>query len=634
MIEGRGIATFVAAGGLLIALAASAACSYKVARYCDDDTPCQDPELPFCDRTGEFSGIGNQCIANPFDGGVDINAILSALEVSRGELDPPFDPLITSYTLNLGLGAEDLTITPTAAETETSILVNESAVESGSPSAPVLLDLGPNSIEIEVLTASGSTTYTIDVSRGAGILQEAYIKASNTDPVDGFGSRIAISDDTLVVSSLGEDSDATGINGDQTDNTEAKSGAVYVFVRTGATWSQQAYIKASNSEGGVVGDQFGGSLTLSGDTLAVGARFEDSSATGINGVQGDNTAGNAGAVYIFVRTGTTWAQQAYIKASNTDPGDVFGSSVALDQDTLAVGASAENSSATGVDGDQSNNSATSSGAVYVFTRTATNWSQQAYIKASNTDDGDRFGTSLSLSADTLAVGASGEDSSDGRINGNESNDEAENAGAVYVFTRSGTDWTQQAYIKASNADAGDGFGGAVVISGDTLAVGASGEDSRATGVDGDETDDSAEDAGAVYVFARSGASWSPQAYLKASNPDTVDRFGAQLALSGNVLAVGATFEDSGSSNVNGDQADNGSADAGAAYLFTRQNTVWSQQAYLKTSNADADDHFGAVAISGNTVAVGASGESSSATGIGGSQNDNNADGAGAVYIFE
>jgi hypothetical protein len=634
MIEGRGIATFVAAGGLLIALAASAACSYKVARYCDDDTPCQDPELPFCDRTGEFSGIGNQCIANPFDGGVDINAILSALEVSRGELDPPFDPLITSYTLNLGLGAEDLTITPTAAETETSILVNESAVESGSPSAPVLLDLGPNSIEIEVLTASGSTTYTIDVSRGAGILQEAYIKASNTDPVDGFGSRIAISDDTLVVSSLGEDSDATGINGDQTDNTEAKSGAVYVFVRTGATWSQQAYIKASNSEGGVVGDQFGGSLTLSGDTLAVGARFEDSSATGINGVQGDNTAGNAGAVYIFVRTGTTWAQQAYIKASNTDPGDVFGSSVALDQDTLAVGASAENSSATGVDGDQSNNSATSSGAVYVFTRTATNWSQQAYIKASNTDDGDRFGTSLSLSADTLAVGASGEDSSDGRINGNESNDEAENAGAVYVFTRSGTDWTQQAYIKASNADAGDGFGGAVVISGDTLAVGASGEDSRATGVDGDETDDSAEDAGAVYVFARSGDSWSPQAYLKASNPDTVDRFGAQLALSGNVLAVGATFEDSGSSNVNGDQADNGSADAGAAYLFTRQNTVWSQQAYLKTSNADADDHFGAVAISGNTVAVGASGESSSATGIGGSQNDNNADGAGAVYIFE
>ena len=136
----------------------------------------------------------------------------------------------------------------------------------------------------------------------------------------------------------------------------------------------EAYLKASNTG---VGDLFGYSVSLSGDTLAVGAVGEASNTTGVNASQSDNSARGSGAVYIFTRSGTTWSQQAYLKASNTGRGDTFGHSVSLLGDTLTVGASYESSSATGVNGSQSDNSARESGAVYVFTRSGTTWSQQA-----------------------------------------------------------------------------------------------------------------------------------------------------------------------------------------------------------------------------------------------------------------
>ena len=121
-------------------------------------------------------------------------------------------------------------------------------------------------------------------------------------------------------------------------------------------------MKASNT---VTRDYFGFSVSLSGDTLAVGAYIESSNATGVNGNQSDNSATRSGAVYIFTRSGTTWSQQAYLKASNTGAGDYFGHSVSLSGDTLAVGAKSEASSATGINGDQKDNGAGSSGAVYV-----------------------------------------------------------------------------------------------------------------------------------------------------------------------------------------------------------------------------------------------------------------------------
>ena len=145
------------------------------------------------------------------------------------------------------------------------------------------------------------------------------------------------------------------------------------------------YFKASNTE---TRDYFGQSVALSadGNTLAVGAPIESSSAAGINGDQADNSASGAGAVYLFRFDGTSWAQQAYIKASNAGSGDRFGELVALSADgnTLAVGAQMEDSSATGINGDQADNSALEAGAVYLFRFDGTSWAQQAYIKASNT----------------------------------------------------------------------------------------------------------------------------------------------------------------------------------------------------------------------------------------------------------
>jgi FG-GAP repeat len=472
-----------------------------------------------------------------------------------------------------------------------------------------------------------------------------YIKASNTSTNDQFGKHVALSADgsTLAIGAFCEGSAATGINGNQFDQSAQNSGAVYVFTRNGMTWNQQAYIKASNTG---TGDLFGSSVALSADgsTLAVAAVGESSKATGIDSFQSDNSAPGAGAVYVFTRSGTTWSQQAYLKASNTGAGDEFGFSVALSADgsILGAGARLEDSAATGIGGNQTSNSAGEAGAVYVFTRIGTTWSQQAYVKASNTNGGDDFGYSVALSADgaTLAVGAFQEDGAATGINGNQASNSTLGAGAVYVFTRNGATWSQQAYVKASNTGAFDAFGFSVALSSDgsTLAVGAHSESSAATDVNGNQADNSAGGAGAIYVFTRGGTTWSQEAYIKASNTNANDLFGESVALSsdGSTLAVGA-LEDSSATGIDGNQADNSASLSGAVYEFTRSGTTWSQQAYVKATNTDASDLFGmSVALSndGLTLAVGASWESSAATGIGGNQADNSASSAGAVYVVQ
>ncbi len=444
----------------------------------------------------------------------------------------------------------------------------EASATSGNPAD----NTAPSAGAVYVYTRSG-TTWT----------QQAYIKASNPDAGDQFGTSVALSSDgsTLAVGAIGEDSSAIGIGGIETDNSATNAGAVYVFTRSGTTWTQEAYIKASNTG---ADDQFGISVALSdnGNTLAVGATGEDSALTGTAGIVDETTAGNAapgaGAVYVYTRSGTTWTQQAYIKASNTGADDQFGTSVALSSDgsTLAVGAIGEDSSAIGIGGIETDNSATNAGAVYVYLRSGTTWTQQAYIKASNTGGDDQFGISVALSdnGNTLAVGATGEDSAltgtAGIVNETTAGNAAPGAGAVYVFTRVGTAWTQEAYIKASNTGVLDLFGFSVSLSGDgdILAVGAIGESSAATGIGGNQTDNSAADAGAVYVYTRIGTTWTQQAYVKASNTGAGDQFGTSAVLSsdGNTLAVGAIGEDSSAIGIGGIETDNSATNAGAAYV--------------------------------------------------------------------
>jgi hypothetical protein len=493
---------------------------------------------------------------------------------------------------------------------------------------PASMQLSAGQLNLVINDNGASYPLTIDPS----FQQQAYVKASNTQAYDKFGSSVAISGDTLVIGAFEEDSFATGINGDQGDNSALSAGAVYVFTRVGTTWSQQAYLKASNSE---EQDSFGWSVAISGDTLAVGAFLEDSKATGINGDQADDAFFNAGAVYVFHRSGTEWTQQAYLKASNTGGGDQFGTAMAISGNTLVVSSPLESSKATGINGDGADNSAVQSGAVYVFIRSGTIWSQQAYVKASNTQGGDGFGKAVALSADTLVVGARGEGSKATGINGNQGDNTTAGAGAVYVFVRSGATWSQQAYIKASNTEAGDQFGWAVAVSGDTLVASAPYEDSKATGINGLQTDNTALQSGAVYIFSRAFTAWSQQAYVKASNTEAGDFFGTSVALSPSMLVVGATYDASNATGVNGNQSDNSAYGAGAAYAFTRNiSRVWSQQAYLKASNTAKEDFFGvAMAISGDTLVVTAPYEDGGSSGVNGDENSNSAAYSGSAYVF-
>lgn len=488
----------------------------------------------------------------------------------------------------------------------------------------------------------------ISISAGDGLaasqLVADYVKASNTLPTSFFGGAVALSADgsTLAVGSFGEDSAAIGVDGDQTNTLARSSGAVYVYARSGTSWVQQAYVKASNTG---ANDNFGDSLALSADgsALVVGARFEDGSSPGVNGNPFNNAANNAGAAYVFRRTAGTWAQEAYVKASNPHFGTLFGAAVAIsgDGETFAVGSPDENSAATGINGNHADTSATGAGAVYVYRRVVGTWAQEAYVKASNTGVVDSFGGSVALSNDgaTLAVGAQFEDSAATGVNGNQLDNSASNAGAAYVFTRSAGTWSQQAYLKAFNTGAVDYFGRKVSLSADgsSLAVSAPGEASAAMNVSGDPLDNSLPDAGAVYLFTRSAGVWSQRAYLKATNTAHQDHFGYSLALSadGTALAVGAAFEDGGVAGVDGNPLDNSVSQAGAVYLYTGFGSAWRPQSYLKPSNPGLGDLLGySVAISGDGsfVATGAPYEDGSATGVNGPINDAAGDG-GAVYVF-
>ena len=505
-----------------------------------------------------------------------------------------------------------------------------------------------------------SSAVMADGSAMAGAI--GYFKASNTDGTDSGdrfgGGSLAISGDgnTLVVGAHEEDSPATGINpADQDTNSQFASGAVYVFARdANGGWVQQAYIKAGNAEGAGYaseawqGDFFGYATALSndGNTLVVGAPGEDS---GTPGAGGDNSTSSAGAVYVYTRDGTSWSLQAYLKADSPERGQRFGTSVSISDDgaRLAVGAPT-----------LSGHRGSGVGRAYLFTFDGTVWSQEQAVIASNTGDFDAFGISVSLSGlgNILAVGAPAEDSNSTVIDGGtdaENDNSASDAGAAYIFVLGmGNVWEQQAYLKASNGEAGDNFGHKVALNGDgnTLVVTAPREDSAAIGVDSAlQGDNSATDSGAAYVFVRDMASavWTQQAYLKASNTQAGDEFGGTLyspasgtsgtigiSTDGNTIVIGAPGEGGLVSGLQVDQTDDNGGDNGAAYVFIRNGANWAQQAYLKASNAGG--WFGAntaISADGGSIVVGAASEGSDATGVGGDANNKNAPFSGAVYMY-
>lgn len=406
----------------------------------------------------------------------------------------------------------------------------------------------------------GSAGAVFVFRRTAGMwTQEAYLKASNPGYIYTFGATLAISADgnTLAVGSLNEDSSAVGIDG-VPDAGASNAGSVYVFVRTAGNWSQQAYVKAHNTD---ANDAFGGSLALSADghTMAVGAFAEAGGVGGATPDPHDNSAAWAGAVYVFERTGARWAQQAYLKHPFPQYADYFGRSVALssDGDILAVGVERDDSGSTGAGGNPADGSAVNSGAVFLFERSAGAWKVQEYLKPSNPGVVESFGASVALSGDgrTLAVGAPLEKGSSSGINGSASLGGSNFAGAVYVFSRSAAGWMQDAYIKATASSERSYFGWSVSLSSDAavLAVGSHG---------------ALNETGAVYLFRNSGAGWQQVWQSRSPAARASGAYGRWVALSANGrhLAVGEPGERGSGTGIQGPR-DAAFPYAGAVWLY-------------------------------------------------------------------
>ena len=355
-------------------------------------------------------------------------------------------------------------------------------LQNADISGSILLGANTNGIDF---TGADLTAALIDLDKEL---------ASDGSVGDQFGISVSVSGDTAIVGANFDDD-----NGDD-------SGSAYIFTRAGSNWSQSAKIKPSD---GVTGEQFGYSVSVSGDTVIVGA-WED-----------NDNGSDSGSAYIFTRTGSTWSEQAKIKPSDGSMDDQFGISVSVSGDTAIVGAN----------GDDDNG--TDSGSAYVFTRTGSNWSQQAKIKPSDGSVGDQFGISVSVSGDTAIVGANFDD------------DNGEASGSAYIFTRSGSTWSQQAKLTHGDGDADDWFGYSVSVSEaeDTVIVGAF------------RDDDNGESSGSAYIFTRTGSNWSQQAKIKPSDGAEFDNFGRSVSVSGETVIVGSYFDD-----------DNG-IDSGSAYVF-------------------------------------------------------------------
>ena len=409
--------------------------------------------------------------------------------------------------------------------------------------------------------------YDVTVDTYASYIEIQKLLASDSENFSKFGNAVSISGDgkTMVVSAPTED---TSPNSD--------NGAVYVFTRSGTSWVEQAKLIASDANSMRL---FGTSISISedGNTIVVGTPRFDFYFNVYDG----------GVAYIFTRSGTTWTEQAKLIANDMTVYDYFGESVSIsgNGNTVIVGAYNKNA----------NMFSQNTGVAYIFTRSGSTWTEQEKLVASDPEWYDYFGKAVAISADgsTAFIQAANEDTSPNNDNG-----------AVYVFTNSGTSWTEQAKLLASDAASYENFGNSISASeeGNTVVIGSM----YKTTTPNDQN-------GAVYVFTRSGSTWNEEAKLIASDTESYERFGSSVSISadGDTIVVGADAENTAPSYGNG-----------AAYIFTRSSSTWTQQAKLLASNLDSSDTFGrSVSISADksTVIVGS---------VFGEPND-----TGSIYVF-
>ena len=362
-------------------------------------------------------------------------------------------------------------------------------------------------------------------------VETAELLASDGGPSDWFGEAVAISGETVVIGVRAHDDNGTS------------SGSAYIFIRNGGMWTEQAELLL---DGGVEGDRFGSSVSISGETVIIGT-------------PGDNETGeDYGSASIFVRSGGVWSERAKLLAADGALHDGFGNAVALDGDTAIVGAPSDD------------DNGTSSGSAYIFVRSGGVWTQQAKLLPEDGVEEGRFGNAVSLRGDTAIIGMYQDD------------DNGLHSGSAYIFTRSGGSWTQQAKLLPDDGARTEYFGSSVSIHDDTAIIG--------TPRDGDN----GSEYGSAYIFARNGDIWTQQAKLLPDDGAQYDRFGNSVSISGDTAVIG-------SHRHNGNDTS-----SGAAYIFARSGGIWTQQAKLLPEDGEAYDSFGeAVALSGDTAVIGA-----------------------------
>lgn len=512
------------------------------------------------------------------------------LTVGSGVLSPAFDPGVHSYHVQLGLTQQALALSPVAppgAKTE----VDGMTTQDGSTWHSSVLTTGAHTMRVSLVTSFGKhSVYELTVERTG--IQEAYVKASRPDKDDQFGWSAAIDADTLVVSALEEASNASGVNGNQVDNSLTKCGAAYVFVRSASGWTQQAYLKSDTPE---AYDYFGWSVAVAGDTVAVGA--PGASPTGV-------TPAHSGSVHIFTRENGAWRKSMRLDPpSGGNVQDMFGASVSLQAKRLVVGSPMESSAQE------------YSGTVYVYARDGESFGAPQKLKASKPAASGLFGWMVALDGDSVAVGAPQLDAIRPPRNG---------PGSAFVFALQGDSWVEQPLSPTPAPEVQATFGWSIGLSGDTALVGA--PRARASN---DSTP-----SGEAYVFERSGGTWKQTKLLRAEVSRRSDFFGYYVSVGPSMLAVGAPGDASDSRGPQGDPSRDQAPYSGALYVYGRQGGDWVRSAFLKAANGDGGDGFASViAGSGDTLVSAAMYESSASQGVNGDPNSNSLPHSGAVYIF-
>lgn len=516
---------------------------------------------------------------------------LTGLGSSDGALAPAFDPSVDTYRVVVPLLVQRVVLTPRV-PTGATVSLNGAALDpNGTWTTPVLGLKEPTKIDLRVTSAFGvSTPYTITIERTGS--QKSYIKSPNSDSGDQFGFWLDLSGDTLLATAAFEDSAAQGVNGDQDSNAATDSGAAFVYVRDGDSWKQQAYLKPSDTS---AYDYFGVRAALDGDTIVVGAIHALIFDPGI-------VASRPGAAYVYTRKDGAWSQTQRIAASDAQGADVFGTGIALDGNTLAVGAAWESTSAD------------RSGAVYIFERTGSIWVERQKLKASKPSSGAYFGANLALEADRLVVGAPND------------NRPLTRAGTAEIFVRRGGTWMSQQSLQPASLSENANFGFAVAVHGDRVIVGAPRTSPYFT--------ETALPPGEVYVFDADGDHWNQTALLRSPNPIQLDCFGIGVALSDRGLAIGASGDTSGAKGIGGDPTRTDAKLSGAAYLYAPAADGWVETAYIKAHNTGANDAFGyVIALDAEALAVSATLESGDERDIGGTGASDAQTNSGAVYVF-